>query len=306
MDSEALVLRKDEVEIVPVARLKARIQAIQQVMHDVMKEGVHYGTIPGTPKPSLWKPGAEKIATTFGLRIIPEILEERVTDEEVFYRVRQVARNADGDEIGASEGVCSTAEAKYRWRHPTHVKEWEAASEHRRRIKFDKNGNETRQVRQEAGDIQNTILQMADKRGYVSVVKKVTAASDIFAQELEEDDNAEEKAEEKKNGETAEVEMPKRAKVEEPPAAASLAEASRPVQLAPPKKVKSGVSEDNRPWNLYSVKTRDGVEYVTFDQKVALRAEEAARSGERVYIESEPNAAGKSPKIVQIVSVEAA
>jgi hypothetical protein len=305
VDTEALVLRKDEVEIVPVARLKARIQAIQQVMHDVMKEGVHYGTIPGTPKPSLWKPGAEKIATTFGLRIIPEILEERVTEEEVFYRVRSVARNADGEEIGASEGVCSTAEKKYRWRYPTHVKEWEAAPEHRRRIRFDRNGNEEKQVRQEAGDIQNTILQMADKRGYVSVVRKVTAASDIFAQELEEDDDPEQKAEEKKS-DAPETEMPKRAKVEEPPATASPTEASRAVQLSPPKKVKSGVSPDGRPWNLYSIKTRDGIEYVTFDQKIALRAEEVARSGERVYIESEPNQEGKSPKVVQIVSVEAA
>ena len=306
MDSEALVLRKDEVEIVPVARLKARIQAIQQVMRELMIRGVHYGRIPGTQKDSLFKPGAELLAATFMLRISTEPVEERVTDEEVSYRVRATARANDGSELGAAEGLCTTAEKKYRWRYPTHVKEWEAAPEHRRRIKFDKNGNEEKQVRQEPGDVQHTILMMADKRASVALVRKITACSDIFDQELEDDDDPEKKAEEKKNSETAEAEMPKRATVEEPPAAASLAEASRPVQLAPPKKIKSGVSEDNRPWNLYSVKTRDGVEYVTFDQKVALRAEEAARSGERVYIESEPNAGGKSPKIVQIVSVEAA
>ena len=38
-----------------VAEIRKRTYALQEVMRGVMKDGTHYGTIPGTPKPSLWK-----------------------------------------------------------------------------------------------------------------------------------------------------------------------------------------------------------------------------------------------------------
>jgi hypothetical protein len=58
-----------------VTEIRQRIQAVQEVMRGVMKEGTHFGTIPGTPKPSLWKAGAEVLCLTF--RLAP-ILESRV------------------------------------------------------------------------------------------------------------------------------------------------------------------------------------------------------------------------------------
>ena len=42
-----------------VSCIRKRTHAIQEVMKGVMKEGTHFGTIPGTPEPSLWKVGAE-------------------------------------------------------------------------------------------------------------------------------------------------------------------------------------------------------------------------------------------------------
>lgn len=57
-----------------VADIRKRTHAIQEVMKGVMKEGTHFGTIPGTPKASLWKAGAEVLCMTF--RLAP-LLETR-------------------------------------------------------------------------------------------------------------------------------------------------------------------------------------------------------------------------------------
>ena len=40
---------------------------ILEIKNKAMKEDVHYGTIPGTSKPSLWKPGAERMCKAFRL-----------------------------------------------------------------------------------------------------------------------------------------------------------------------------------------------------------------------------------------------
>ena len=57
-------------EVMPLtaAQVKAQVQLIQQVMESVMLKDVHYGTIPGTPKPTLYKAGSEKILSTFRKR----------------------------------------------------------------------------------------------------------------------------------------------------------------------------------------------------------------------------------------------
>jgi len=45
-----------------------QVQLIQHVMEKVMKDGEHYGVIPGCgKKPSLLKAGAEKLSLTFRL-----------------------------------------------------------------------------------------------------------------------------------------------------------------------------------------------------------------------------------------------
>ena len=53
------------------AEVVNQVALIQQVMHEVMQDGQHYGLIPGCgKKPSLLKPGAEKLGMVF--RLAPE------------------------------------------------------------------------------------------------------------------------------------------------------------------------------------------------------------------------------------------
>ena len=168
--------------------IRARIQLIQQVMKAVMQEGVHYGTIPGTPKPSLWKPGAEVLCTTF--RVAPSYRVEDLSDHDsIRYRVTCVGTHqVTLAVLGEGMGECSSNEEKYRWRNAVCDEEFNDASEDRKRVKWQrgKEGAYQREmIRTEPADLANTILKMACKRAQIAMTINVTAASDIFTQDLE-------------------------------------------------------------------------------------------------------------------------
>lgn len=74
----------------PIAHLAAVIEAqnaTRALVHEALKEGRDFGVIPGTDKPTLLKPGAERVALAFGCYYgEPEIIEKEVDhDREVRY-----------------------------------------------------------------------------------------------------------------------------------------------------------------------------------------------------------------------------
>ena len=135
--------------------MKAQVQRIQEIMQAVMKEGEHFGKIPGTPKPTLLKPGAEKLIATFHLapqyNELPGCREE---DHFISYKIKcELQSIVTGYLIASGLGTCNSRERKYQKAEP-----W---------------------------DIQNTLYKMACKRALVAAVLNATAASDIFTQDLE-------------------------------------------------------------------------------------------------------------------------
>jgi hypothetical protein len=168
------------------AEVRARVNLIQEVMRAVMKDGMHYGTIPGTPKPTLYKAGSEVILSTFRIGVDPEVEDLSIPGEEARFRVRaRGVSQGNGVFLGAGVGECSSSEEKYRWRGIVHQKEWDATPEDRRRVKFTREGEEIQQVRTNPSDVANTILKMAKKRAQIDMTLTVTAASDVFAQDIE-------------------------------------------------------------------------------------------------------------------------
>lgn len=177
------------VQAATAADMKAQVQRIQQVMKAVMKDKVHFGIVPGTPKPSLWKPGAEVLCATF--HIAPSYRADDLSDgDSIRYRVTCIGTHqGTGIVLGEGMGECSSNEEKYKWRKCTN-REFEATDDTRRRLKYGYNSStnqeyETRQVRTEPADIANTVLKMACKRAQIAMTLNVTAASDIFTQDLE-------------------------------------------------------------------------------------------------------------------------
>lgn len=170
-------------------QIRAQVNLIQEVMQAVMKDGHHYGQIPGAGnKPVLFKAGAEKLLFTFRLSADPEI-EDLSTGDGIRYRVRCKVYDRTGAYLGAGVGECSSDEEKYRWRAAVCKEEYDETPEDRRRMKYAKrrDGGTYRiaQVRTTPADLANTILKMAKKRAQIDAALTVTAASDIFAQDLE-------------------------------------------------------------------------------------------------------------------------
>lgn len=169
------------------ADIRATVNLMQDVMLEVMKDGTHYGTIPGTKSKSLYKAGAEKLMATFRLAAKPEV-EDLSADGEIAYRVTVNLLSANGAFVGAGIGECSSAEDKYSWRAAVCDEEWDDTPENRRRIKYAKwqgRVEKKKQVRTNPADVANTILKMAKKRAQVDAVITATAASDIFTQDIE-------------------------------------------------------------------------------------------------------------------------
>lgn len=169
------------------AEVRAQVNLIQDVMRSVMFDGTHYGTIPGTKSVSLYKAGAEKLMATFRLAADPDV-EDLSQAGEVHYRVRVRVLSSSGSMLGAGLGECSSQEEKYAWRRPVCPEEFESTPENLRRVKFSRyqgRVEKQQQIRTNPADVRNTILKMAKKRALVDAILTVTAASDIFTQDIE-------------------------------------------------------------------------------------------------------------------------
>jgi hypothetical protein len=177
-----------------VAEIIGHVAMVQEVMRAVMKPDVHYGTIPGTDKPTLLKSGAEVLCMAF--RIADSYLvEDLSTDIVVRYRVTCTGTHqVTGHVLGTGMGEASSGEEKYKW-VKAYPEEWEATPPNLRRTKHGwdkakKQKYEVLQVRTEPANLANTILKMANKRAKMAMVLNVTAASDCFSQDLEDMDDA--------------------------------------------------------------------------------------------------------------------
>lgn len=164
------------------------VHAVQEVMQAVMKEGLHYGQVPGTDKPMLYKQGAEKLCLAFKIADDYRI-EDLSTGDVARYRVTCVGiHQPTGTILGQGIGECSSAEEKYRWRKAVCKEEFEETPVSLRRRKYGRKqgGHYTvDQVRTESADVANTVLKMAAKRAKVAMTLNVTAAGDMFGQDLE-------------------------------------------------------------------------------------------------------------------------
>lgn len=305
MSPADLSVVRDEHSQVPSARdrgylssqdVMARMTRILEIQKSVMKEKVHFGTIPGTPKPTLYKAGAEKLLTTFQIAAVVKEVIDLSTADEVRYRVLvQGVGQASGIVLGEAWGECSSNEEKYRWRKPVCDAEFQDAPEDLRRMVWKKYGGEpfkAKQVRTSPPDVANTILQMATKRGLVPMTRVVLACSDIFDQDLEDmpEELRESILEHEGQVEKPAMQPPQR-KSQGPQTAAPSVQLPLGAVLVTKTDAKHGESNGQK-WKLYLVTFSDGKTAATFDVDIAAYAEKARMDKRPVWPQLED---GKGP-----------
>lgn len=178
-----------DMPIMSVEAMTARINAIQQVTRSKMIEEVHYGIIPGTKKPTLYKAGSEMLLTMFGIGPKVEV-QDLSSGSRIKYRVIVTGVHiASGRVIGQGVGECSSGEEKYQWRNAICQEEYDTTPEERRRIKWGKGSGgsvyTSMQIRTNADDLANTVLKMAKKRAQIDMTLTALGVSDLFVQDIE-------------------------------------------------------------------------------------------------------------------------
>lgn len=145
----------DNVNLNQVQLQMQKIAQFQAVVQKTLKKGHDYGEIPGTRgKPTLLKPGAEKILMLLGLSSEYEIVE-RVQDYEQGFFAFTVKCILSRNGLKVTEGVGHA------------------------------NTREKRYQNQDPFSLANTVLKMAKKRAQVDAVLTVASLSEIFTQDLE-------------------------------------------------------------------------------------------------------------------------
>ena len=196
---------------------KVRYQAMVDFVGDIMRENTDYGIVPGTGnKPTLLKPGAEKLTTFFGLSK-RFVLVEKVEDwtgkdhggEAFFYYLYRCQLYRGDLLIAECDGSANSWESKYRYRKAERVcpQCGEAAIIKGKQeygggwLCFKKRGGCGAKFRdgdtvieaQEVGrvpnpdpaDVVNTLQKMSQKRALVGATLLAVNGSDYFTQDVE-------------------------------------------------------------------------------------------------------------------------
>ena len=197
-----------------LAEMRARRDALVIFIKEQMTRDLDYGIIPGSSKPTLLKPGAERLVTFFGL--VPEFVEVRAVEDFAtplfFYRYKCVLKR-DDKPVGEGIGSCNSHEKKYRYRYANRTcpicrkptirdagADWDCVYYcHKKsggcgaRFGGDAENDDREIAAQPAGlvenpdpaDALNTLDKIAQKRALIAAVLITVNASEFFTQDLD-------------------------------------------------------------------------------------------------------------------------
>lgn len=212
----ALALLDDEAFSERLEILKKGRDRIAIIQRELMEQDVDYGLIPGTPKPTLFKSGAEKLAQIYRLAARVEI-EFTGGDGQTQPPLRYTAAaylhlgTFDGPVVAVGHGTANSWEKRYRRESKKACPDCGQTAIIKSKAEygggwycFPKQGgcghkfapDDARIAEQatdakgdpiEANDLQNTLLKMAEKRAFVDAVLRATASSSLFTQDVVEE-----------------------------------------------------------------------------------------------------------------------
>jgi len=186
-DENMMMSLIESVEVNEIVGTLKKITQVQAAVQASLKAGHDYDTIPGTSKPTLLKPGAEKLLMMFGLTSEYEIVE-KIEDYEkgIFAYTMKCILSKGGYKITEGVGSCNSKENKYRWRWTKEEDLPPGVDKNSLRQKTNRWGKTEYQVENDEIYSQaNTILKMAKKRAQIDATLAVASLSEVFTQDVE-------------------------------------------------------------------------------------------------------------------------
>lgn len=175
-----------------IAEYQTFLKNYDEFIESVLVKSVDFGEIPGVDKPSLFKPGAEKLEKLMFLSHEKICIEKIVTDEFISFTYQTRVYDKAGNLKATCEGNCNSKEKKYR---SVTVFENQATPEQKetgKRVEKISKGGKKYSVyvveKEDYYDLQNTIMKMAQKRSYVGAILEATNSSGRFTQDVEDMD----------------------------------------------------------------------------------------------------------------------
>ena len=217
MENNEIMVTNQNLYVAPVVGIeeaKSKFEMVRKYTADCLKKGVDYGSFQGVAKPSLLKPGAEKICSLFGLtakfKQVDKVLnwtgEGNPDNEPFFYFEYKCELYRGGEFVGSCDGSCNSWEKKYRYRKgeltcPNCGKPLRKSKNNDGFYCWTKTGgcgaqfqsNDPRITSQKVGDVKNfdtaeqvnTFQKMAQKRAYIGATLIACNLSEYYTQDIE-------------------------------------------------------------------------------------------------------------------------
>ena len=168
------------------SELRQWVAHLDEMRRAILQDGTDYSVIPGTQRPTLLKPGAEKLLMAAGLGFTIERIPEPGTDARQGVTYRTTIRRGD-DIVAQCDGYAGYDEDRFyqasaqrrieaerrersnaaKYQRAVNSKKWEDLPEEDYRAPW------------------NSVMKMAEKRSLVGAVLNALAASGLFTQDLE-------------------------------------------------------------------------------------------------------------------------
>jgi hypothetical protein len=198
--------------------MRKGVERAARMKEAIMVEDEDFGLIPGTKKPTLLKPGAEKLALAYGLtgRFAHSITYGDGISAPPITVVVDCYLHLGGHEgpvVAQGMGMASSWENRYRWRkggricpecdlpgviftkgrggqwwHPSDAKPAGGCGANFAKDDERLTSQDDRQIENpDPFELGNTLLKMGEKRSYVDAVLRATASSGLFSQDMEDE-----------------------------------------------------------------------------------------------------------------------
>lgn len=180
-----------DIDVKAVETTVLKVRTLQSTLKNILTENHDYGKIQGCgDKPTLLKPGAEKILMAMGITSTYELVEHTENFDGLGFFAYTVKCNLNKNGIKITEGLGHANSKEKKWAYEyVYEKDLPEGTDKdllkKRKIETQNGSFYKYEVNADANSKANTILKMAKKRAQIDAVLAVASLSEIFTQDFD-------------------------------------------------------------------------------------------------------------------------